>query len=160
MRAIDHSIVVLVTTLLAASEGRAEDIIAATSSRQAVLGSAYNSKKQDFVGQSCIVGTPSPTGTATGTFNFTQSLTESQAAEQLGFGVGGRARFGVVEANASAQFMRKRSHRNIQFPPSGYQSISCRAKSLTFPRKMTSERLFHRTTTVGLRPVEMNMLGK
>jgi len=82
------------------------DIIAATSSRQAILGSAYNSKKQEFAGQSCIAGNSIPTGTATGTFSFDQNLSESQAAEQLGFGAGGRARFGAVEASASAQFMR------------------------------------------------------
>lgn len=84
----------------------AADIIAATSSRQAILGSAYNSKKQEFAGQSCIAGNSVPTGTATGTFSFDQSLSESQASQQLGFGAGGRARFGAVEASASAQFMR------------------------------------------------------
>jgi len=77
-----------------------------TSSRQAILGSAYNSKKQEFAGQSCIAGNSVPTGTATGTFSFDQSLSESQASQQLGFGAGGRARFGAVEASASAQFMR------------------------------------------------------
>ncbi|MBL8177880.1 MAG: hypothetical protein JNK48_24600 [Bryobacterales bacterium] len=96
----------LVAALCLPFSSHASDLVAATSGRQAVLGSAYNSKKEEFPGQSCVTGTPVPTGTAVATFSFDQSLTESQAAQQLGFGAGGRARFGVVEASASAQFMR------------------------------------------------------
>jgi hypothetical protein len=84
----------------------ATDVAANTANRDADLGSAYQSEKELFVGQSCVVGNTSSTGAPISTFSFDQSLTESQASNELGFDVGGRARFGVVEASASSRFMR------------------------------------------------------
>jgi hypothetical protein len=84
----------------------ARDVNALTSDRSPQIGDAYQSEKESFVGQACLGGVRVPTGVATSTFNFEQSLSERQASEQLGFQAGLRARYGVVEGTASARFMK------------------------------------------------------
>jgi hypothetical protein len=91
--------------VLSTVQAEGETISASTASRTAILGSAYQSEKQSFAGQACVSGEEVSTGPSLATFSFDQSLTETQAADQLGLSVGGRARFGVVEASASARFM-------------------------------------------------------
>lgn len=84
----------------------AAEISALTSKSAAVLGSAYQSDKELLIGQACLTGTERDAGAAVSTFSFEQSLSESQAAEQLGLEAGGRARFGATEVSASARFLQ------------------------------------------------------
>jgi hypothetical protein len=102
-----RSLLLTMAVLLALqSQGRATDISANTANKTAILGSAYQSEKESVVGDSCVVGNQQVTGAPVATFTFDQALSEQQAASELGLSAGGRARFGVVEASASASFMR------------------------------------------------------
>lgn len=106
-RAVQPSMAALLIAALAVPSASAQQtIVASTANRTAVLGSAYRSEREGLIGQSCVTGTHDTTGTPTSSFNFTQELSEREASSELGFGAGGRARFGVVEASASARFMR------------------------------------------------------
>jgi hypothetical protein len=79
-----------------------------SSGKVARLGGAYASDKEAFVGGECIEGSKyDEIGAAESSFSLDQSLSEKQLADQLGFSVGGRARFGVVEASASADFLQR-----------------------------------------------------
>lgn len=84
----------------------ARDVNAITADRSALIGSAYQSDKEHFVGQACVEGNELSSGVTTSTFSFEQSLTEKQAADQLGFQAGGYARYGVVKGEASARFAK------------------------------------------------------
>jgi len=92
--------------MLIGSHGRAADVSALTSGRAALLGYAYNSDKQEFVGNACVTGTSATSGVQSSSFSFEQSLSEAETKEFLGFGASGRARFGLTTASASAKFMR------------------------------------------------------
>jgi hypothetical protein len=82
-------------------------ISANTANHAADLGYAYQSEKEAVVGSACVKGKANNTsGTPNATFSFDQSLSEQQASKELGVGAGGRARFGVVEASATATFMQ------------------------------------------------------
>jgi hypothetical protein len=100
------SVLHVASIILFVAYSSASDIAANTANRGALIGSAYQSEKELFVGQNCVSGVSKPTGTQNSTFSFEQSLTQTQAEQQLGFEAGGRARFGVIEASASARFMR------------------------------------------------------
>ena len=70
---------------------------------KAVLGKGYDTLEERFTGE-CVTGTTQYVGTAEGILNFDRSLSQEETAKSLGFGIGGRARYGVVEASASARF--------------------------------------------------------
>jgi hypothetical protein len=77
-----------------------------TDNLEAVLGSAYQSEKENLVGQSCINGkTPVPAGKSEAGFTFGSSMTESQLSSELGLSVGAKARSGAVEYSGSASFL-------------------------------------------------------
>lgn len=99
---------ILIIGLLAFSQQASSQtkINAITSNRSALLGSAYLSEKESFVGQQCVTGKTVPAGIAQSTFNFSQTLSKKQAEDELGFSVGGKARFGAVTASAAARSMK------------------------------------------------------
>lgn len=97
---------ILLVTATSQSDLLAEEIAAGTAARGAVLGSAYDSISQSFIGQGCITGDPEPVGLAVGKASFENSLEERTASDQLGFTAGGRARFGAVKTSAAASFFR------------------------------------------------------
>lgn len=97
---------ILLFLLGAVPQTLAHEISAATAEKDAILGSAYKSEQETFPSQACFSGDKISSGAATSTFSFEQSLTEAQASRELGFGAGGRARYGVVEASASARFLK------------------------------------------------------
>ncbi|MBZ0144621.1 MAG: hypothetical protein K8F56_13675 [Rhodocyclaceae bacterium] len=78
----------------------------ATANRSAILGGAYQSERENFVGQECMTGTAVTQGTQRSTFSFEQALSEQQASSLMGMSAGGRARFGAIEASASARFVK------------------------------------------------------
>jgi hypothetical protein len=84
-----------------------DEIVTTTSRGSASLGGAYQDDKEAFVGQECITGEKENVGSSNSTFSLTQSMAESRLADELGFSAGGRGRFGVVEASASADFFSK-----------------------------------------------------
>src|SRR5262249_30365502 len=71
-----------------------------------LFGRAYPSERQDISGAQCVVGAVQPARVATSTFSFVNSLKQSEASNQLGLEVGGRAQFGAVSASASAKFFQ------------------------------------------------------
>jgi hypothetical protein len=85
---------------------KAADINAITSSKNALIGSAYRSDRQDFPGEGCVAGDTVSSGTSTSNFTFQNSISETQASKELGLQAGGRARFGVIEASLSANFLQ------------------------------------------------------
>jgi hypothetical protein len=60
-------------------------INAITANRSPIIGSAYLSEKESFIGQTCVKGDVVPAGIAQSTFNFSQSLSKKQAEDELGF---------------------------------------------------------------------------
>ncbi len=59
------------TSVLQNTEIYSQRINAITSNRTALLGSAYQSEKEMFVGQQCVIGDTVYTGVAHSTFSFT-----------------------------------------------------------------------------------------
>lgn len=86
---------------------QAREIVEAEHALSGVLGSAYDSHKEAFVGSQCVTGASVPSGASDASVSLDQSMTESQASDALGFSAGARARYGVVEASAAANFMSK-----------------------------------------------------
>ncbi|HEX7678330.1 MAG TPA: hypothetical protein VF713_09410, partial [Thermoanaerobaculia bacterium] len=99
------ALVVIIAALFHTLQAVASDVDASTANRTAVIGTGYQSEKQLMSGK-CLDASTTWTGQPTSTFNFSQSLTEQQASNELGVSLGGRARFGVVETSATANFMR------------------------------------------------------
>lgn len=95
----------LLYTSLFVSIARAADTVVTFSGKSAALGSPYDRTKQDFLSQQCVSGSPTLTGSAEATLHLDQSMSEEEASESLGFGVGGHARFGVTDVSASAKFL-------------------------------------------------------
>jgi hypothetical protein len=83
----------------------AEDINVNDNTHTAILGTGYQTNTMNFVGD-CITGGNIPAGSSESSFNMSQSLTEDQASDEMGFAVSGRARFGVVEGSAAAKFIQ------------------------------------------------------
>ena len=96
----------MVSITIAAGSAAADSTVQAISGKkQGVIGSGYDSAKEDFTGVQCITAKETPTGPAESSFILDEQLDERQASNELGFSVGGRARYGVIEASASAQFL-------------------------------------------------------
>jgi len=74
---------------------------------EALLGSAYNSEKEVFIGDRCLQmeKPPAITGKSHSGFTFEESISEEQLSSDLGFGLGARARFGAVSTSLSAKFL-------------------------------------------------------
>jgi hypothetical protein len=104
MRQFLLAIAILWSCLAAAAD---DEIVTTMSRGSAALGGAYQKDKEAFVGQECVTGDKEFVGASNSSFSLTQSMTESQLADDLGFSAGGRGRFGVVEASASADFFSK-----------------------------------------------------
>jgi hypothetical protein len=85
----------------------AETVVNSSSQRQAILGSAYSSDKQSFIGGECLQGSPEPTGSPDASFALDQTITEHQLETSLGFDLGARARYGLWEGSASANFFTR-----------------------------------------------------
>jgi hypothetical protein len=82
--------------------------VVTTSGTVARLGGAYDSQKQTFIGSECIDGSTSdPVGSQDSSFTLDQTISQAQLASELGFAVGGRARFGATEATGSADFLSR-----------------------------------------------------
>ncbi len=80
-------------------------------SDKAVLGEGYNTKNEDFVGE-CVTGTVEFVGIPEATLNYSKVLESKQLSDELGFSVGGKARYGVVEGSMSAKFASEASSNN------------------------------------------------
>lgn len=70
-------------------------------------GDAYSGDRESFVGSRCVTGTAEPIGVASASLSLDQSMSQKQAESDLGFSIGGRARYGVVEGSASANFLSR-----------------------------------------------------
>ncbi len=91
---------------LVAVPAHAENTNLELSTHEGLLGSAYQSEKEEMVGQSCLKFEKStPAGKATGGFTFQSSMSESQISSELGFGIGAHLRYGVVKAGADTSFL-------------------------------------------------------
>lgn len=91
---------------LSAAQSNSGEISAITANRTAVLGGAYQSDKEEIVGQACVEGSEAQARTFSSSFTFEQSLSQAQASDQLGFKFGARARFGATSASAAARFLQ------------------------------------------------------
>src|ERR1700730_9161802 len=85
------------------------EIQAATANKAAVLGSAYDRRKELFVGQACIQGTSQSTGASSVELHLDAALSQRDMSSMLGLDVDGRARYGAVAASRSAHFLRDAS---------------------------------------------------
>ena len=82
------------------------EIAAGTAGLEAVLGSAYSSDKESFVGDRCVSAPLiTPSGKSEAGFSFQTEMSETQLNSELGFAIGGRARVGVIEYKAAANFL-------------------------------------------------------
>jgi hypothetical protein len=75
----------------------------------AVPGKGYSKNEEEFKGD-CVIYEPSRTvlvGSPESTVSFTRSMTQNELQQSLGYSVGSRARFGVVQVSASAEFARE-----------------------------------------------------
>ncbi|MGK5086622.1 leucine-rich repeat domain-containing protein [Bdellovibrionota bacterium FG-2] len=72
---------------------------------QAVLGKGYNTKEERFVGE-CAIGDIEFAGMQNASIRFDRSLSEKETSDSLGFSVGGRARYGLIEASGAADFAK------------------------------------------------------
>lgn len=84
----------------------ARDIANGATENSAVLGSAYDSSREEFVADACVTGRVERTGINEGSFSLEQSLTYRQASQQLAMSVSGKARFAAVKASARANMAR------------------------------------------------------
>lgn len=107
----------LILLLVSSSDAVAaqrQEIPASSGQIEALLGGAYQSEKEAFVGDQCLEkGVISLTGTATGHFSLESAMSESMLSSELGFGVGGRFRSGVVSVSAAARFLRDSTSNNL-----------------------------------------------
>ncbi|RYG94729.1 MAG: hypothetical protein EON58_15630, partial [Alphaproteobacteria bacterium] len=71
------------------------------------IGDAYSGERESFVGSRCVSGTPEQIGVASASLSLDQAMSQKQAESDLGFSLGGRARYGVVEGSASANFLSR-----------------------------------------------------
>ncbi len=83
------------------------EVSALTAVEGVVLGSAYNSNMESFIGQSCITGQIVSTGSTQATFAFNQISNELQLKKELGLSANARAKFGVYSGKASVDFFKK-----------------------------------------------------
>ncbi len=97
----------LLAALCISQIGPARGTTIAAASLNGVLGGAYDSEKEAFVGSSCVAGTLVPTGAATAGFTFDTVLSQSDTARSLGLEIGGRARFSAVQLSAEAKFLKQ-----------------------------------------------------
>lgn len=76
-------------------------------SNTAVLGTAYDGITEKLLPGSCMQGQETTAGAPRSSFSLDQTMSEEQLAKELGFSIGGRARYGVVEGGAEASFLSK-----------------------------------------------------
>jgi Leucine Rich repeats (2 copies) len=67
-------------------------------------GGAYDYNKQTFIGQNCVTGDPVPRGLMESTIHVDTNMKQEDVSQSLGFGLSGRARFGIAEASLGASF--------------------------------------------------------
>lgn len=106
-RNVGRIYIVVLVALQIVGKANAEEISEAQHSRAAVIGSAYDSSKESFVGSRCVEGDVSPTGGSESALSLDQSMSNTNASRELGFAVGARARYGVYEGSMAASFLAK-----------------------------------------------------
>lgn len=95
-------------TILCPNKATAQDVIPISDgSNTAVLGTAYDGITEKLLPGSCMQGQEGTAGAPRSSFSLDQTMSEDQLAKELGFSVGGRARYGVVEGSAEANFLSK-----------------------------------------------------
>jgi hypothetical protein len=90
--------------LLSAITSVAQSVVI-VSGKSAILGSAYDPSKQDFISQECVSGTEVATGSMQSSLHLDQSMSQQQVEQALGLSVGLRARYGAVDISGSAKFL-------------------------------------------------------
>ena len=70
------------------------------------LGSSYDFDREIFIGGGCVQGKIVHDGISHATFSFDQTLSKKAVEDQLGFTIGGKARFGTVNVSTAATFMK------------------------------------------------------
>lgn len=96
----------VLSILLMSSIGFAQAVVPAGQGDEAMLGKGYNPDTQTFEGR-CLKGKTEEYGRPAANVDFTQSLSQSDLASELGFGAGGRFRYGIGTVSASAKFFRQ-----------------------------------------------------
>lgn len=83
------------------------ETVVSTTSQSGLLGSAYRTDQERFVGPGCLEGETGFTGASESSFSFDQTTTEEQLAKELGFSVGAKARYGLYEGGLAADFFSR-----------------------------------------------------
>ncbi len=84
----------------------AQSTIPAGKGEEAMIGMGFNPDTQNFVGR-CLKGKIEESGQAVANVDFSQSISQSELANELGFGAGGKFRYGMAEVSASAKFFKQ-----------------------------------------------------
>ncbi|MDP9343933.1 MAG: hypothetical protein M3Q23_17950 [Actinomycetota bacterium] len=79
------------------------EIQAASLSEKAALGQGYNVEQEEFVGQ-CVRGGVEFAGNQQSQLTFDRSMSQEAASSELGFHVGGKARYGLFSGSLAATF--------------------------------------------------------
>lgn len=98
----------------------------------AIPGTGYQTDKMLLTGE-CVTGTVIKAGSSESSFDLSQSLNQTEASDSLGFAMEGRARFGVVEATASARFLRNSVSDKFSLSAVWSSYYRLPAKRLTIP---------------------------
>ena len=97
-----------------------------TAKQSGYLGAAYDSEREEFVGLNCVTGKMQPTGSAEAAFALDQNLAQTQIANELGFAIGARARYGIYEGGLAADFLSRST-------ASRYSIVSAYKSAYSFP---------------------------
>lgn len=98
--------ILLLSLLLLVGPASAQSIIPAGRGEEAMIGKGYDPDTQTFVGR-CLKTRYEEVGQPVANIDFTQSISQSELADELGFGAGGRFKYGMATVGASAKFFKQ-----------------------------------------------------
>jgi Leucine-rich repeat (LRR) protein len=105
---MDYKLKVILTLSLASIPGMTNAMMLPLAEKQhePILGSAYQSDKENLTGQGCFNApkNPEPAGVPKAGFTFASSISEETLSNELGFNIGGRMRYGIVKGGADVNF--------------------------------------------------------
>lgn len=120
--------------LLASGYSLGEEIRESQNSRSAVIGGAYDSRKEAFIGSQCVHGETIPTGASESTLSLDQSLSNDQVARELGLSVGTRARYGVYRGSIASNFLSSSMSTDFSVASTYSARYSFKRDKLAVPR--------------------------
>lgn len=100
------NVFILFIFFLSLDSAYSQSIIPAGKGEEAMIGMGYNPDTQNFQGR-CLKGKTEEYGQPVANVDFSQSISQSELASELGFGTGGKFRYGMAQVSASAKFFKQ-----------------------------------------------------